>query len=486
MSISAHSFSLVGIGARAVQIEVDIAPGMPGFTVVGLPARDVLMTRARLRAGFANCSLEWPDGSVTVGITPADPLRSNPQLDLAIAAGILGASGQIDPGSISRTALVGELSVDGTLRRVDGALPMSMAASVMGLDAIVVPDANGPEAAVEEAIEVHAISSLAQLLADTGGAAPPRPGAALLSPDPAPGGPDISDLRGMPDVRRALEVSAAGAHSLLLVGARGSGPSLAASRLPSILPRPTDAEVLEIAAIASATGRLTGAARCGRPLRAPHHTTSAAGLLGGGDPRRPGEVTLAHRGVLYLDEVEWFRRDVLESLWPCARSGEVTVRRGDGRHRFPCRFLLAAHADPCPCGAGFQSPVCTCGTGDLARHSAVLAALATHFQLVCSVGIPDTGAALEGDRETSEEVAGRVTEARLLQEARLGPGRTNSQMTLEEIAGSGLSHRAEARLRDTPTVLDRFRVARTVADLEGSRVVSVPHLFDAAGLRAMP
>jgi magnesium chelatase family protein len=486
MSVSTTSFALHGIGARPLRVHVEVTRGLPAFTIVGLPDQAVRETRERLRGALVNCGFEFPLERIVVRIAPTGSHRASAQLDLPIAAALLAATGQLDPGAISRMALVGELALDGTVRRVAGVLQMSMAAAVTGLDAIVVPTINGPEAAVEEAIDIHAISSLTRLVAIAAGDAPARPRAALLSADPAPGGPDISDLRGIPEVRRALEVAAAGAHSLLLVGARGSGRSTAASRLPSILPRPTDAEVLEVATIASATGRLPGVARWGRPLRAPHHTIGAEGLLGGGTPPRPGEVTVAHRGVLYLGQVDRFRPDVLGSLWPCMQSGEVSVGRGAERYRFPCRFLLAASADPCPCGLGFESPVCTCGTGDLARHSILLAGLATHFQLCRSVGPPDTAAATDDDPETSGEVAGRVREARLLQEARLGPGRTNSEMTSEEIAGSGLTRRAEARLGETPMVLDRFRVARTLADLEGSRVVSVAHLSGAAGLRVMP
>lgn len=298
MLATARTFTLDGIAARPVRVEVDVHRGLPSFAIVGLPDAAVREARERVRAALVNCGFEFPLRRIVVNLAPASLRKVGPGMDLAIASALLSASGQLEWERLSRVALVGELALDGSTRPVNGALAIAEAAREGGAEAVVVPAENGPEAALANGIDVIPLDGLGRLPALVGGEwEPERPQALPLGQGGGAGGPDLADLRGQPHLRHALEVAAAGGHSLLMIGPPGAGKSLAASRLPSILPPLATVEALEVARVASACGRLHGALGAARPFRAPHHTISPAGLIGGGTPPRPGEVTLAHGSV---------------------------------------------------------------------------------------------------------------------------------------------------------------------------------------------
>jgi magnesium chelatase family protein len=413
-------------------------------------------------------------------------------MDLAIAAALLCASGQLEWQGMGRVALVGELALDGQVRPIHGALAIAEAAREEGAEAIVVPAGNGPEAALAGGVEVMPLWSVAGLTGLAAGERAPEPSPLRLRTDPGPGAPDLADLRGQPHLRHALEVAAAGGHSLLMVGPPGAGKSLAASRLPSILPPLGEAEALEVARIASATGRLAAGLPAGRPFRAPHHTISAAGLIGGGTPPRPGEVTRAHRGILFLDELCEFRRDVLEALRAPLEAGEVSIARVSGRRRLPCRFMLVAASNPCPCGRGEDDPGCTCLGASIQRYQGKLSgALADRIDLLAAVSQPSADEIGGAPGEPSAAVRDRVCAARERQEARLGPGRCNAEMTAAEVRDCELEPGAATLLADLYTrrrlsgrAHDRaLRLARTVADLGGAARIGEDEMAQALQLR---
>lgn len=493
MLATARTFTLDGIAARPVRVEVDVHRGLPGFTIVGLPDAAVREARERVRAALVNCGFEFPLQRLVVNLAPASLRKAGPGMDLAIAAALLSASGQLDWPALTRIALVGELALDGSARPVNGALAIAEAAREDGAEAIALPAENGPEAALAEGIDVIPLESLRRLeqLA-TGEWEPRRPAALPLRLDSAPGAPDLADLRGQPHLRHALEVAAAGGHSLLMVGPPGAGKSLAASRLPSILSPLAAGEALEVARIASAGGRLEATLRGGRPFRAPHHTISASGLIGGGSQARAGEVTWAHRGVLFLDELCEFRRDALEALRGPLESGEVTIVRAGARQTLPCRFMLIAAANPCPCGRGEADPDCTCAPHDVQRYQGRLSgALADRVDILAAVRQPSAEEIGGGPGESSSDVRVRVVAARERQERRLGPGRCNAEMTPAEARACALSPAAAAllaelyaRQRLSGRAHDRtLRLAQTLADLEAVETIDEAQMAQALQLR---
>ncbi len=492
MLATARTFTLDGISARPVRVEVDVHRGLPGFAMVGLPDAAVREARERVRAALVNCGFEFPLSRIVVNLAPASLRKVGPGMDLAIAAALLRASDQLDWEGMERVALAGELALDGTVRPINGALAIAEAARESGAEGIVLPAENGPEAALAGGVEVMPLTSVAELPALAAGERAPAPAPLALRSGPGPGAPDLADLRGQPHLRHALEVAAAGGHSLLMIGPPGAGKSLAASRLPSILPPLGDAEALEVARIASATGRLGAGLPAGRPFRAPHHTISAAGLIGGGTPPRPGEVTLAHRGVLFLDELCEFRRDVLEALRAPLESGEVAIARVGGRRRLPCRFMLIAASNPCPCGRGENDPDCTCPGASVQRYQGKLSgALADRIDLLAAVAQPSAEEIGGGPGEPSAAVRDRVCAARERQEARLGPGRCNAEMTPAEArecevdpAAAALLADLYARRRLSGRAHDRaLRLARTVADLAGAARIGEGEMAQAVQLR---
>ncbi|MGN6663978.1 MAG: YifB family Mg chelatase-like AAA ATPase [Solirubrobacterales bacterium] len=493
MLATARTFTLDGISARPVRVEVDVHRGLPNFAIVGLPDAAVREARERVRAALVNCGFEFPLRRIVVNLAPASLRKAGPGMDLAIAAALLSASGQLEWEGLARVALVGELALDGSTRPVQGALAMAEAAREGGAEAIVLPAENGPEAALAEGVGVIAVEALGQLPALVAGEwEPPRPEPLPLRLDATAGAPDLADLRGQPHLRHALEVAAAGGHSLLMVGPPGAGKSLAASRLPSILPPLAPAEALEVARIASACGRLGPELPGGRPFRAPHHTISAAGLIGGGTPPRPGEATLAHRGVLFLDELCEFRRDALEALRAPLEAGEVSIARAGGRRSLPCRFMLVAAANPCPCGRGETDPDCSCAPFDVQRYRGKLSgALADRLDILAAVRQPGAAEIGGPPGEPSAAVRERVCAARERQELRLGPGRCNAEMSPAEAracrlgpAAASLLAELYARQRLSGRAHDRtLRLAQTLADLAGVEEIGEEQMAQALQLR---
>lgn len=493
MLATARTFTLDGISARPVRVEVDVHRGLPNFTIVGLPDTAVREARERVRAALVNCGFEFPLRRIVVNLAPASLRKAGPGMDLAIAAALLSASGQLKWEGLAGVALTGELALDGTTRPVQGALAMAEAARESGAKAIVLPAENGPEAALAQGVEVIGVETLGSLPALVAGEwEPARPQPLPLRLEAGPGAPDLADLRGQPHLRHALEVAAAGGHSLLMVGPPGAGKSLAASRLPSILPPLAPSEALEVARIASACGRLGPALPAGRPFRAPHHTISAAGLIGGGTPPRPGEATLAHRGLLFLDELCEFRRDVLEALRAPLETGEVSIARAGGQRSLPCRFMLVAAANPCPCGRGETDPDCTCTPLAVQRYQGKLSgALADRIDILAGVHQPSAAEIGGPAGESSAAVRERVCAARGRQEDRLGPGRCNAEMTPAEARSCALSAGAAtlladlyARQRLSGRAHDRaLRLARTIADLADSDEIEEEQMAQALQLR---
>jgi magnesium chelatase family protein len=490
---TAKTFTLDGISARPVRVEVDVHRGLPGFAIVGLPDAAVREARERVRAALVNCGFEFPLRRIVVNLAPASLRKAGPGLDLAIAAALLSASGQLDWEALPRVAMAAELALDGSTCSIAGALAIAKAAQEGGAEAIVLPAENGSEAALAKGIEVIPLAGLGCLPALAAGEwkpSPPRP--LPLQLGAAAAGPDLVDLRGQPHLRHALEVAAAGGHSLLMIGPPGAGKSLAASRLPSILPPLAAVEALEVARIASACGRLSGSLPGGRPFRSPHHTISAAGLIGGGTPPRPGEATLAHRGVLFLDELCEFRRDALEALRAPLESGEVSIVRAGSRRSLPCRFMLVAAANPCPCGRGEVDPDCSCAPGAVQRYQGRLSgALADRIDILAAVRQPSAEEIGGGPGEASAEVGRRVAAARERQERRLGPGRCNAEMTPAEARECALGSEAAAllaalysRQRLSGRAHDRaLRLAQTIADLDGAEEIGAEQMAQALQLR---
>jgi magnesium chelatase family protein len=492
---SARTFCVLGVSAREVAVEVDVHRGLPAFSLVGLPDAAVRESRERVRAALANCGFEFPLRRITANLAPADLRKAGPGFDLAIAAALIAASGQLGSEALEGSALAGELALDGSIRPVPGVLAMAEEARRLGLERLAVASDNAAEAALIEGLTVLPLARLDELRAfDEGGLAPFERPCPLSEAGKRNGLPDLSELCGQPFLRRALEVAAAGGHSLLITGPPGAGKSLAASRLPSIMPPLDRGEAIEVTRIASVCGRAPAPGRlAARPFRAPHHTISPAGLVGGGAPPRPGEVTLAHRGVLFLDELGEFSRGALEALRQPLEEGRVTVVRAGHAIELPCCFLLVAAANPCPCGRGEESERCRCGPESVRRYDAKLSgALADRIDISLWVDQPSAEQLGSEEGERSSAVRDRVMAARERQARRLGPGRCNGQIDGPEVrrhcrldGGArallatshhqlGLSGRGYERVA---------RVARTIADLAGSDPVTATHVGEAVSMR---
>jgi len=487
----ARTFALIGVDAEPVHVEVDIGGGLPSFTIVGLPDAAVRESRERVRSALVNSGFKYPQHRITANLAPADVRKAGPGFDLAIAAAVLVASGQLPRTVLDRYALAGELALDGAIRPVPGALAMAEGARGWGMRGVAVAPGDAAQAALVGGLEVVPVDRVTSLRELAEGSIEPIPPA---SPPELPDDdlPDLEDLRGHPALRRCLEVAAAGAHSILLIGPPGGGKTLALNRLPSLLPPLSRNEVIEVTRIAGVCGE-NGGPLVRRPFRAPHHTVSGRALVGGGSPPRPGEVTRAHRGVLFLDELGEFRRDALEALRVPLEEGEVTVTRTTGTVSLPCSFMLVAASNPCPCGNGPDSGECDCHPGAVTRYMAKLSgALADRIDITFTVDPPPPEQLTEAKSEDSSAVRERVLAARAAQEERLGPGRANPDMTPSEVRRHCRLDPAPRRTLDeghsklglSARGWDRcLRLARTIADLAGEERINVEHVSEAIDKR---
>src|SRR5438067_1238528 len=492
-----HSRSLSGLDAPPVAVEVDLATGLPAFNLVGLPDTEVKESRERVRAALQNAEFEFPRRKITVNLAPADLPKESGRFDLPIALGILVATGQLPAAPLAAYEFAGELALTGDLRPIRGALAMTLKAHRDGR-AFVLPAASAEEAALVRDAVVHPARSLLAVCAHlTGRELLPRSVAPNATSRHDEGTPDLADVRGQAGAKRALEVAAAGAHSLLMLGPPGTGKSMLAQRLPGLLPPMSEDESLESAAVHSLTGRFRLEDWGKRPLRTPHHTASAVALVGGGSDPRPGEISLAHHGVLFLDELpEWDRR-VLEVLREPLESGVINISRAARQSTYPAQFQLIAAMNPCPCGwLGHASGRCRCSFDQIARYRGrVSGPLIDRIDL--AIEVPSVSAdalalssATASAGESSADVRDRVVAAQTIQQTR--QDKANARLTVPEVVAhcrpeadaETLLAKAMTRLSLSARGYHRIvKVARTIADLAGSATITTPHMAEAIQLR---
>jgi magnesium chelatase family protein len=500
------SSAVLGIDAYLVTVEADISAGLPAFSTVGLPQGAVKEGKDRVVAALKNSGYLVPPKRITVNLAPADVRKEGSAFDLPIAIGILQSTGQIAAdGRLERYLLLGELGLDGGLRPVHGALPVALAARDNGLAGVILPEENAAEAAVVDGVEVRAARTLGEVAAfleGGDGGAPVTVDRGALFATASQYAEDFSEVRGQEHVKRAMEVAAAGSHNIIMVGPPGSGKTMLARRIPTILPPLSLDEALETTKIHSVAGML-GANRsliATRPFRAPHHTISDAGLIGGGSTPKPGEVSLAHNGVLFMDELPEFRRNVLEVLRQPLEDGHVTISRAVMSLTYPARLMLAAAMNPCPCGHyGDPQRSCSCSPQMVRRYLArVSGPLLDRIDLHVEVpAVPFRELADRAPGETSEAVRARVAAARDLQRHRFSETEgvhANAHMGARHIRrhcqvgeeGERLLRSAVTRLGFSARAYHRIlKIARTVADLDGSETIGTPHLAEAIQYRSL-
>jgi magnesium chelatase family protein len=487
-----YSRALAGMHAPLVSVEVHLANGLPAFNLVGLPETEVKESRERVRAALQNAQFGFPARRITVNLAPADLPKESGRFDLPIAIGILVATGQLPGDRLHEYEFAGELALTGDLRPIRGALAMTLKASGDGR-AFILPEASAAEAALVREAIVHPARSLLQVCAHLANReALPRqiaaPGATTATQYP-----DLAEVKGQPQAKRVLEIAAAGRHSLLMVGPPGTGKSMLAQRLPGILPAMSEADALEAAAIQSLTGGFRLERWGQRAYRSPHHTASAVALVGGGSDPRPGEISLAHHGVLFLDELPEFDRKVLEVLREPLESGRIHISRAARQAEFPAQFQLVAAMNPCPCGyLGHPSGKCRCTPDQIARYRGRISGpLLDRIDLQIEVpSIPADALRNTAEGEASAVVQARAERARAIQLAR--QGKPNALLTPKEIdrhcqpdaEGDALLRQAIARLNLSARAYHRvLKVARTIADLAQAEALASRHVAEAIGYR---
>ena len=522
MLASLRSAAVLGVEALPVVVEVDVSFGMPIFTMVGLPDASVRESRDRVRTAIRNSGFEFPGHRITVNLAPADIRKAGASYDLPIALGVLAANGVIEPRLLDGVVLLGELSLDGAIQPIRGVLPVAVAAKREGKTAILLPRANAPEASVVEGLSVLPVDSLVEAVEALNAGAGVSAGAGLKASattahassvgvptfrsaagptPPSDSEPDFADVIGQTMAKRALEIAAAGGHNVLLIGAPGGGKTMMARRLAGILPALEFDEALDCTSVHSVAGTLPPgtALMHQRPFRAPHHTISEVAMVGGGSIPRPGEISLAHNGVLFLDELPEFDRRVLEALRQPLEEGRVTIARAARTSCFPARFMFVAAMNPCPCGfLGDRRRACRCSEPQIQRYaSRISGPLRDRIDLVVEVpaigtSVRDAGA--DHGRDTSADIRARVVDARRRQRLRFGEA---NQKLNRQLEGAELSEHCRLDARSAGVLeaaIQKFclsargcdrvlRVSRTIADLAGCPTIATEHVAEALQFR---
>jgi magnesium chelatase family protein len=497
-----NSLGLMGLNAFPVEVEIESSKGIQSFDIVGLADAAVRESRERIRSALRSSNINFPTRKIMVNLAPADVKKSGSVHDLGITVALLAVLGFCDPEKTGKSAFIGEVSLSGEIRAVQGVLPMTILAHRMGLEAIYVPFDNAREAAVVEGIKVYGVESVAQLVLHFSGKAVMQPASATRIGEPDYYGTlDFADVKGQQNAKKALEIAAAGGHNALMIGAPGSGKSMLAKRMPSILPKMTFEESIETTNIHSVAGLLDkeNPLVTVRPFRSPHHTVSAAGLSGGGSIPRPGEISLAHNGLLFLDELAEFSRIALEILRQPLEDRQVTISRVSGSVTYPCSFMLIAAMNPCPCGYyGHPTRKCICNPKQVKTYlSRVSGPLLDRFDIHVEVApVEFSDLSSKGKEESSAEIRKRVQAARDIQTERFkGTDITcNARITSDIIQQvCPMTDKATAMLKGvfdklglSARAYDRIlKVARTCADMEGSEVLTENHIAQAVQFRSL-